>query len=39
MAFDLLIDRGVQKKASTTGAGPLIVIDTEVDGAERSKPE
>jgi len=25
--------------ASSTGAGPLMVIDTEVAGAPRSKPE
>ena len=25
--------------ASSVGAGPLIVIDTEVDGLHRSKPE
>src|SRR5688572_20477644 len=27
-----------KKNASTVGAGPLIVIDTEVDGAHRSNP-
>jgi hypothetical protein len=39
IAFDLLIDRSVEKKARTIGAGPLIVIDTDVDGEQRSKPE
>jgi hypothetical protein len=28
-----------RKKASSIGAGPLIVIETEVSGAHRSKPE
>ena len=28
----------LRKNASMVGAGPLIVIDTEVDGADRSKP-
>ncbi len=27
-----------RKNASTVGAGPLIVIDTDVDGDSRSKP-
>ncbi len=27
------------KKARIIGAGPLIVIETEVDGLERSNPE
>ena len=29
----------LRKKARMIGAGPLIVIDTDVDGAQRSKPE
>ena len=29
----------LKKNASTVGAGPLIVIETEVEGAHRSKPE
>ena len=29
----------LRKNASTVGAGPLIVIDTDVVGAHRSKPE
>jgi hypothetical protein len=28
-----------RKKASTIGAGPLMVIETEVWGAHRSNPE
>jgi hypothetical protein len=28
-----------KKKPSSIGAGPLIVIDTDVDGSARSKPE
>jgi hypothetical protein len=27
------------KQASMVGAGPLMVIDTDVEGAHRSKPE
>jgi hypothetical protein len=34
----LLADRGVHEERETIGAGPLMVIETEVDGAHRSKP-
>ena len=39
MLLDLLIDRAFIKNARIIGAGPLIVIDTDVVGAQRSKPE
>jgi hypothetical protein len=35
---DLLVDGGVEEQARMIGAGPLMVIDTEVVGAHRSKP-
>jgi hypothetical protein len=34
----LLVDRRVEEQARMIGAGPLMVIDTDVVGAHRSNP-
>jgi hypothetical protein len=39
VALDALVDGGVEEEGGTIGAGPLMVIDTEVPGWMRSKPE
>ena len=36
--FALLIDGGIHKNASSMGAGPLMVMLTDVLGSQRSKP-
>jgi hypothetical protein len=37
--FTLLIDGSIQKNAVMMAAGPLMVMETEVEGSVRSKPE
>jgi hypothetical protein len=37
--FAVLIDGSIHKKANNIGAGPLMVMLTDVNGSAKSKPE